>query len=271
MARHADRVFSPFLLIVAVCATSVSHFSHFKTNNNVDGPTETTIWSTSYTVSSSWVKAQQEIHGAKGTIAVPIGRPISETTLFVVSEDQPYKQMPEYEEGELWIGGIGVAAGYIHAPELTVQRFMKNPFGEGFVYRTGDIVKKIKETGDYVFVRRMDDQVKIGGFRIELQEIESVYAQHDLVQQAVALVRDNKLVLYLKLSSRVSNNDTKKTLQDIKEFASRSLTYYMVPKAVVVVSVFPQTANGKLDRKALPDPTVDEELRKMKQYYAQFY
>ena len=117
---------------------------------------------------------------------------------------------------------------------------------------------------NYIFVRRMDDQVKIGGYRIELQEIEAVYMQHPVVEQAVALVRDNKLVLYVKLSTsatlaQVSN--PKKTLAEVTAYAARSLTYYMIPSFALVVSSFPQTANGKLDRKALPDPSPQDHTR----------
>lgn len=187
------------------------------------------------------------------SVAVPIGDAISETSLYLVTEQQPYKEVGYYEEGELWIGGVGVATGYLHAPDLTEQRFLKNPFGEGYVYRTGDVVKRLQDgTNQYVFVRRMDDQVKIGGFRIELQEIEVVYGRHSSVEQAVALVRDGKLVIYLKLAPGLLPSAS--VLADIRAASSRSLTYYMMPKATVVVNSFPQTANGKLDRKALPDP-----------------
>ena len=125
-----------------------------------------------------------------------------------MTEEQPFRLVPEDSEGELWIGGIGVARGYLHAPDLTKDKFLPNPFGSGFVYRTGDIVTRLKDgSSNFVFVRRMDDQVKIDGFRIELQEIESVYAKHEFVEQAVAVVREGKLVLYIKKKKRVDATD----------------------------------------------------------------
>ena len=137
------------------------------------------------------------------------------------------------DEGELCIGGMGVAAGYLNAPNLTSERFIPNPFGSGAIYRTGDLVRSL-ERGDYVFVRRVDDQVKIDGFRIELSEIESVYSQHPLVHQAVALVRDNRLVVYI-LPSKGSTLEQAQ-LASITEHAKRSLMYYMMPKYNVLTT-----------------------------------
>lgn len=220
---------------------------------NVYGPTETTIWSLSYTV-------PQSLALTSGSVAVPIGTAISRTLLYIVADKpqptDPWKQVEFGGEGELWIGGIGVAKGYLHAPALTQEKFFANPFGEGLVYRTGDVVKQLPTPGkEFVFVRRIDDQVKVDGFRIELAEIEAVYMQQADVEQAVALVRNNKLVIYLKLT-QVARDDAEinPLLDKLKTAASRSLTYYMVPKYSVIVTAFPQTANGKIDRKALPDP-----------------
>jgi surfactin family lipopeptide synthetase A len=234
-----------------------------KSIRNVYGPTETTIWSSSYTLPNS----SHEIAMAHGTPVIPIGTPISETVFYIVSESEesPKRLVEDGREGELWIGGIGVAQGYLHAPELTKDRFLQDPFGGvGFVYRTGDIVRRAQATsgkrsnedksiessantrevsryGEYVFVRRMDDQVKIDGFRIELAEIENVFAGHPLVDKAVAVVRNGKLVLYVRSTTAVAavsgrsephrsallNDDE---LKDMYSSASRSLTYYMLPK-----------------------------------------
>jgi surfactin family lipopeptide synthetase A len=214
-----------------------------KSLRNVYGPTETTIWSSSFTLPADI----NLLTFNNGVPIIPIGMPISETVFYIVMEDEtlPKKISKVGEEGELWIGGIGVAKGYLHANDLTVKVFVKNPFGIGFAYRTGDIVKRLNEgTGDYVFVRRMDDQVKIDGFRIELAEIETVFATHSMVDKAVAVVRDGKLALYIK-----SNNGTlgKDDLKNVIAQAARSLTYYMMPKHIVQVQKFPETANGKLD------------------------
>jgi len=227
-----------------------------KSLRNVYGPTETTIWSLSYTV-------PQDLATASGSVQVPIGSAISRTLLYVVAEKlNPQEAWREVEfgaEGELWIGGIGVAKGYLHAPNLTQDKFLPNPFGEGVVYRTGDVVKQLQQPGaDFVFVRRIDDQVKVDGFRIELAEIEAVYMQQEAVEQAVALVRNNKLIIYMKLTVEGRSSCDKKgegpLLEDLRTAAARSLTYYMVPKYSMFVTSFPQTANGKIDRKALPDP-----------------
>eukprot|EP00981_Chlorochromonas_danica_P002495 scaffold474_cov169-Ochromonas_danica.AAC.30 len=227
---------------------------------NVYGPTETTIWSTSFRIEKDFANYATE----KGIKAVPIGTAISETLLYLVGENQPWTQVPQGEEGELWIGGIGVAAGYLHAPHLTQERFIPNPFGEGHIYRTGDVVKQLPD-GNYIFVRRLDDQVKIDGFRIELEEIEKVYMEDDHIEKAVALVRSNKLVLYIlpKANTPVITNNkdgvpeysfTPELLESIHNKARAKLTYYMIPKYTVIIKDFAKTPNGKLDKKALPDP-----------------
>jgi len=174
---------------------------------------------------------------------------------------------------------VGVAVGYLHAPDLTADKFLRNPFSNynsnfvdnngsnrkeeiiDRVYRTGDIVKQLPG-GEYVFVRRMDDQVKIDGYRIELGEVEAVVMQQVEVEQAVALVRRNQIVLYMKLVSsemvQNGNLESQEWQQEVQERVLRAckqaLTHYMVPKHWVIVESFPQTANGKIDKKALPDP-----------------
>jgi amino acid adenylation domain-containing protein len=197
---------------------------------NVYGPTETTIWSSSYTFPSQ-ITDISSLYNNQSVISVPIGLPISHTVFYLVSTTSvsPRFTLSIDDEGELWIGGIGVAAGYLNAPELTVDRFIQNPFGKGLVYRTGDFVKRASD-GNYFFVRRLDDQVKIDGFRIELAEIENVYASHSLIDQAVAIVRDNKLIVYLKPKQSSGGDLSDVEKESIREAASRSLTYYMMPK-----------------------------------------
>ena len=129
------------------------------------------------------------------------------------------------------IGGIGVTRGYLHAPELTRKSFLQNPIAEGIVYRTGDLVRRLS-CGNYVFMRRLDDQVEIGGFRIQLAEIECVFQQHIFVEQAVVVVREGVLVAYLKiLGARILEDSelTSITLQ-----ASQSLTHYIIPQKVLL-------------------------------------
>ena len=232
---------------------------------NVYGPTETTIWSSSYTLPRTNAEIPGHLSGTR--VSVPIGMPISATQFYLVdSTNGVITQQPE--EGELWIGGASVAAGYLNAPDLTASRFLPNPFGTGVVYRTGDWVRRLP-CGNFVFDRRLDDQVKIDGYRIELEEIENVYSSHAMVDQAVAVVRDNKLMLFFKATQgRTMTNDD---IRMIDEFASRSLTHYMMPKYIdrefpltfepffrytIQVRAFPLTANGKLDRNAFPSPEI---------------
>ena len=236
---------------------------------NVYGPTETTIWSSSFTITEQYLEKQS----LRSAPVIPVGRPISETTFHLIdvetAERGEFREVDGFveAEGELWIGGIGVARGYLHRADLTESRFLANPFGEGAVYRTGDLVRRL-ETGDYLFVRRLDDQVKVDGFRIELAEIENVYGQYPLVEQAVVIVRLGKLSAYLKI--RDNQTHSLKQLQDIKDFVSRSLTYYMVPTFTTIVQSFPKTANGKLDRNALPDPVLPIVAERVKEEEVDF-
>ena len=190
---------------------------------NVYGPTETTIWSSCFLLPGHADKLP--LSGTGVGVSVPIGSPISRTAFYLV--DPESEQLAMESEGELWIGGVGVAEGYLNAPELTSARFLRNPFGEGMVYRTGDLVRRMS-SGDYVFVRRLDDQVKVDGFRIELSEVETVYSQHPLVEQAVAAVKDNRLVVFLKPQKNLLLSVADE--RSIHRAAAESLTHYMMPK-----------------------------------------
>ena len=209
---------------------------------------------------------------------MPIGQPISLTTFYLAAVDVDPVPGPlrlvdaagGEQEGELVIGGAGVARGYLHSPELTSGRFLPNPWGEGRVYRTGDLVQR-RGDGSYVFVRRMDDQVKIGGFRIELAEVEAAAARHAGVVRAVAQVRANRIVLYVELQGAPAEiapcalggawPEGQRVLSAVRAEAALSLPHYMVPRAWVLVgsAQWPLTPNGKLDKKLLPDPTEEAE------------
>ena len=186
-----------------------------------------------------------------------MGNTLADGTISLVRKEE------EDAEGELFIGGIGVSSGYLHAPALTAERFVWTNFSNGqVVYRTGDLVRRRRD-GNYIFVRRLDDQVKVGGFRIELPEIEAVLQQHDKVKQAVAIVRKDALYAYLMLHSSsptLSKESMKKLLKEVKDFAARSLMYYMMPRAMMVLETFPKTPNGKLDRNSLPDILIDDNV-----------
>jgi amino acid adenylation domain-containing protein len=206
---------------------------------NMYGPTETTIWSSTGQVSS-----------ASGR--VPIGSPIANTQFYIL--DALQQPTPIGVAGELCIAGDGVANGYHHRPELTAERFVANPFRPGErMYRTGDLARYLAD-GAIDFLGRLDHQVKLRGYRIELGEIESVLVKHPAVKQAVVVVREfssgnQRLVAYL-----VPGNGPLPSRTELDAFAEAQLPEYMVPGAYVSLAALPLTANGKIDRKALPAP-----------------
>lgn len=203
---------------------------------NVYGPTETTIYSTMYQITE------------KDTY-IPIGAPIDQTDIYVL--DQDMKPVDEGREGDLYIGGIGVARGYFENKELTDDRFIPNPIdaNRGRIYKTGDIVKNVNGT-DIVYVARSDFQVKVHGYRIELGEIETVISQHDEVAQAVVVVSGENAEAKIKAFIKIKEGKNP-TTSDIKAFAEAHLPYYMVPNIIRFVEEYPMTANLKVDRKAL--------------------
>ena len=201
---------------------------------NMYGPTETTIWSLTH-----------ELVGAPGP-SIPIGKPIANTTAFVLDPDG--QRLPVGAFGELHLGGEGVARGYHNRAELTGERFVERP-GMGRLYATGDVVW-IHPAGHVEFAGRTDNQVKIRGHRIELGEIETVIDQHPDVVQSVVVARadrgDPRLVAYAVLHKGVGANG-----DAIRKHVAETLPEAMVPSAVVHVDRFPLTPNGKIDRKAL--------------------
>jgi amino acid adenylation domain-containing protein len=207
---------------------------------NMYGPTETTIWSTAHRVSA-------------GEGPVPIGKPIDNTPIHVL--DPHGERVPLGVLGEIFIGGAGVARGYLKRPELTAQRFLPDPFvgGGARMYRTGD-AGRLKPDGSLDYVGRLDDQVKIRGHRIELGEIEAVLREHPAVAAAVVVARefapgDTRLVGYfVERSGNV-------TLRDLRELCQRRLPIEMVPTWWVRLRSIPLTPNGKTDKNALPPPT----------------
>ncbi len=152
--------------------------------------------------------------------------------------------------GELYIGGAGLARGYLNRPELTSERFISHPFKEGErLYRTGDLVRYLPD-GNIDYLGRMDNQVKIRGFRIELGEIESTLQEHDLVKEAVVMVRENqsgdkRLVAYVVGEG---------SLEEWREYLKTKLPIHMIPSYFVEMKELPLTINGKIDRKSLPIP-----------------
>ncbi|MFC4216954.1 MupA/Atu3671 family FMN-dependent luciferase-like monooxygenase [Pseudophaeobacter arcticus] len=209
--------------------------------HNMYGPTETTIWSTSTTLSGP-----SNLSG--GT--ADIGRPLANTQVYVL--DAAQRPVPMGAVGELYIGGAGVTSGYWQRPELTADRYVQLPFATGPLYRTGDLVRWTA-AGQLAFLGRTDHQVKIRGQRIELGEIEAALASQPNVTGAVVVERQMgdsaQLVGYV-----TQNNAKPADLDAIKQDLSRHLAAVMVPSHLVALDVFPLTPNKKIDRKALPAP-----------------
>ncbi|BDU21543.1 non-ribosomal peptide synthetase [Dyella sp. GSA-30] len=208
------------------------------------GPTETTTFATTYTLEGH----PREAHG------IPIGRPIGNARIYLLdTQGQP---VPLGAVGEIYIGGDGVALGYLHRPQLTAERFLPDPFvqvADARMYRTGDLGRYLPD-GHLVFLGRNDQQVKIRGYRIEPGEIEARLAEHPAVREVAVLVRqdggsDKRLVAYV-----VTQGEFADLALDLRAHLATRLPDYMIPAAYVGMIAFPLTANGKLDRRALPDP-----------------
>nr|WP_279627603.1 non-ribosomal peptide synthetase [Pseudomonas salomonii] len=207
---------------------------------NLYGPTEATIDSTSWTCD-----------GHLPVESVPIGKPIANARAYVL--DAGLKPVALGVAGELYIGGAGVARGYLGRDDLTAERFLADPLtGTGRVYKTGDLVRYLSD-GSLQYLGRNDDQVKLRGLRIELGEIQTCLLAHTDVCEAVVVVRDERLVAYLTLHEAASALD----IEALREQVQQYLPAYMVPQAYVVLETLPLSPNGKLDRKALPEPGME--------------
>jgi amino acid adenylation domain-containing protein len=204
---------------------------------NVYGPTETTIWSTMARVEAGRPPS--------------IGRPLANTEVYVL--DRRLQPVPVGAAGELYIGGAGLARGYRKRPALTAERFLPSPFGAGQrLYRTGDLAR-FRSDGQLEYLGRVDQQVKVRGFRIEPGEVEAALLRQPGISRAAVVARDagqgdRRLVAYL-----VAEGDAPEVSQ-LKTELRGQLPEYMVPSAIMFLDGFPLTPNGKLDRKALPAP-----------------
>ncbi len=205
---------------------------------NMYGPTETTIWSTTWTVSGAFD-------------AVPIGAPIANTTIRIL--DPSGQLVAPGALGELCIGGDGVVRGYLDRPGLTAERFVPDAFGDDRLYRTGDLASW-RTDGVLEFHGRLDHQVKLRGHRIELGEIEARLVEHPDVRAAAVIIRedtpgDRRIVGYLVPGAERPGDDA------LRAHLAAGMPEYMVPTAFVALDALPATPNRKIDRKALPAPS----------------
>jgi natural product biosynthesis luciferase-like monooxygenase protein len=215
--------------------------------SNMYGPTETTVWSTVGTVDEQSITS---------TNSVSIGEPLLNQPVYVLDEQQ--QPLPVGLPGELVIGGAGVTRGYWQRPELTAEKFIPDPFQRdnagARMYRTGDLARFLPD-GRLECLGRLDQQIKIRGFRVELGEIEALLREQAGVAEAAAVLRevapgDQRLVGYVRTLDGGDAN-----AEALRAALSRHLPDFMVPSAIVSLKVMPQTPNGKIDRKALPLPT----------------
>ncbi|MEV0062372.1 amino acid adenylation domain-containing protein [Nocardia sp. NPDC050718] len=207
---------------------------------NVYGPTEAAVSITSHQV------------GAADTATVPIGKPVWNSQVYVL--DARLRPVPVGVPGELYLAGAQLACGYLSRPDLTAERFVANPFHAGTrLYRTGDLAAWNAD-GALEYRGRTDFQLKIRGFRIELEEIDAVLAGHADVGYAVTVGRENQTGATVLVSYVVAAPDRVVVVEDLREWAARSLPSHMVPATIMVIDQVPLTHVGKLDRSALPAP-----------------
>lgn len=207
------------------------------------GPTENTTFTCCYRIPANL---------PDDLTSIPIGRPIGNTQVYIL--DAACRLVPFGISGELYVGGDGLAAGYINRPDLTEARFIQNPFSDdpkSRLYRTGDLVRYL-EDGTIEFVGRVDTQVKIRGYRIELGEIEHALRQHEAIRDAISIVEEDrpthKRIVGYVTAVKGANLD----LDDIKQYLQQRLPEYMVPATLMVLDAIPLTPNGKVDKRNLP-------------------
>lgn len=216
---------------------------------NLYGPTEATVWA------SAW-----RVQPGEGIV---IGNAIANYQLYIL--DEKLQSVPQGQYGELYIGGCGLARGYHKNPELTQTNFLKSPFSQGRIYRTGDIGCFLAP-GKLSIAGRADSQIKVRGYRIELGDVEAALASHPQVTAAVVICRTDQLIAYF--TWRGNSSEMEDTANEpicpkdaaLRKWIDRRLPSYMMPAFFVHLEAFPTTLNNKIDRKALPDPMAREPI-----------
>jgi amino acid adenylation domain-containing protein len=243
-------------LIIGGEALRSEHLSFWRTHApdtrlvNEYGPTETVVGCCVYEVPP----------GVPIAGAVPIGKPIANTQIHVL--DAHMEPVPIGVAGELYVGGAGVGRGYLNRPELTAERFVPDPFASepgARLYRTGDLARR-RSDGTLEYLGRLDHQVKLRGFRVELGEIEAVAREHPRVRDAITLLREDRpgvkrLVTYITPTLLSTSQPEAALVRELRSALSAKLPSYMVPTSFVVLDSLPVTSNGKVDRGALPPPS----------------
>ena len=207
---------------------------------NEYGPTEGTVWSTVYECRFPEERSQ-----------VPIGRPIENAKIYIL--DDQLQPVPIGVPGKLYIGGAGVTRGYLNRPNLSRERFIRNPFGLGKLYNSGDVARYLPD-GNIDFMGRADDQVKIRGFRIELGEIHAYLSQHANVREVLVIARQRHTGSKQLVAYFVPTEGLAPTNSDLRRYLLERLPDYMVPSAFVQLDAMPLMPNGKVNRRALPAP-----------------
>jgi amino acid adenylation domain-containing protein len=211
---------------------------------NAYGPTETTVCASMYLCSG------------EASSNPPIGKPIGNFRLFVL--DESLNPVPVGVPGELCVEGIGLARGYLNQPAMTAEKFSPNPFSHikgSRLYHTGDLVK-YQEDGNIEYLGRIDKQVKLRGFRIEIGEIENILKRNEKIKDAAVVVREDAPAIKNLVAYYVINNEKETTIAELKEFLAKYLPEYMIPSLFVYMQELPLTISGKIDRAALPMPKI---------------
>ncbi|MCL4176655.1 MAG: amino acid adenylation domain-containing protein [Verrucomicrobia bacterium] len=208
------------------------------------GPTENTTFTCCHPITNASVDQR----------SIPIGRPIANTQVYLL--DQHLQPVPVGVPGELYTGGDGLARGYLNQPELTAENFVADPFANDSsarLYKTGDLARWLPD-GNIEFLGRLDAQVKIRGNRVELSEIETVLTRHPAVRECVVVARKDRFGDKQLTAYSVGTNSAPPAVDELRGHLRRALPDYMIPSRFVRLQSLPLTANGKVDRKALPDP-----------------